>query len=33
MEKKEKSPVVVSIAGLPRRKQKKVVKRVTYMYQ
>lgn len=29
MEKKDKSPVVVSIAGLPRRKQKKVVKRIT----
>ena len=29
MEKKDKSPVVVSIAGLSRRKQKKVVKRIT----
>ena len=29
MKKNNKSPIVVSIAGLPRRKQKKVVKRVT----
>lgn len=29
MEKKEKAPIVVSIAGMPKRKQKKVVKRMT----
>ena len=29
MENNNKSPIVVSIAGLPKRKQKKVVKRVT----
>ena len=29
MEKNNKSPIVVSIAGLPRRKQKKVVRRIT----
>ena len=29
MENSTKSPIVVSIAGLPKRKQKKVVKRIT----
>ena len=29
MEQNQKSPIVVSIAGLPKRKQKKVVKRIT----
>ena len=29
MENKEKAPIVVSIAGLPKRKQKQVVKRIT----
>ena len=29
MEETNKSPIVVSIAGLPKRKQKKVVKRIT----
>ena len=29
MEQNQKSPVVVSIAGMPKRKQKKVVKRIT----
>lgn len=29
MEKNQKSPVVVSVAGLPKRKQKKVIKRIT----
>ena len=29
MEQKQKSPVVVSIAGMPKREQKQVVKRIT----
>ena len=29
MEQNQKAPIVVSIAGLPKRQQKKVVKRIT----